>query len=64
MLGSLRPRVDPLHGEMDGDETLESQEGKLINFISSIMFITEPHLPVWDSKIIFLVILQELHFHK
>ena len=44
-VGPTEDKKDLVHGEMDGDGTLGSQEGNLLHFTSSIKFPAEPHPP-------------------
>ena len=49
-----KTRLDFFHGETDRDRPLGSQEGKPLNFTSSVNHTTETHPPTQVSGILFL----------
>lgn len=62
--GLTEGMVRLFHGGTEKEETWGSQEGDPFHFISSVKFTMEPHPPMQVSGIVFLVVLQELHFHQ
>ena len=62
VLAWLKIRLNLFYGWTDRDETLESQEGNLLNFMSSINHTTEPPPPEGVSGSSFLHDPAKTHF--